>query len=769
MKYPAVYMMEPGAHGEILSIAFAGKGQHQDAGGKVVHCAPNTTSKIISKSISKDGGRAGYRGLVRVQKGAVDSRSTVNCDALILDEASRSDTYPYMEILEDQVTIGHEATVSKIGDEQLFYLQSRGIGKEEAAAMIVSGFIEPIVKELPMEYAVEIEPAHPPRWRARSDDDQPGPRPGGHRTRRARAKRAAEAREPEWVQERRRAAAGAMSALAFPSHTDELWRRTDFRTAQNAIPELNAFASSARARSFDDLPAGILERFARETVGQLGIVVQRDADVVLEQTHPELERQGVVLCSLERAFREHGDKLKPLYGSLIHDDYDWYAAFGAAMRSGGAFVWVPDGVEAAIPIRLFQWIEGAGRVVAPRTVIALGRGARATIVEEQLSAPGDGLSVHVGGTEVFVGEDARLVYGTLQDWGRDVWPTRISGRVWPAAASAVDPDAARRPHGEDEFLFRSRRPGRPGVRARLHVRGRPPALPSAHTAAAPERSHHERPADQVLPQGQGAERVPGADPGERRRPAHRRVSGEPQPAALRHRAGRQHSRARDPRQRRALHARRDDRPRRSGADALSAHAGLPRLDAQRLINRRLLHAGSGSHSARDQSASVARRDRAHDRVTMNIAATGGATAASRAAIRSNGRARSIPDPARHRFQPLIYLDSAATSQKPEAVLAAMDATTGTCNANIHRGVYRIAEATALYEDAPPGRGVINASSPRELVFTRNSTEITSWPTRGAARRPPGRRIVLTEMEHHSNLVPGTRWRPERGVELRSFP
>src|SRR5881296_2850410 len=156
MKYPSVYMVEPGAHGEILSIAFAGKGQHQDAGGKVVHAAPHTTSKIISKSISKDGGRAGYRGLVKVVKGASDCRSTVNCDALLLDEASRSDTYPYMEIEEDKVSIGHEATVSKIGDEQLFYLQSRGISKDEAAGMIVSGFIEPIVKELPMEYAVEM-------------------------------------------------------------------------------------------------------------------------------------------------------------------------------------------------------------------------------------------------------------------------------------------------------------------------------------------------------------------------------------------------------------------------------------------------------------------------------------------------------------------------------------------------------------------------------------------------------------------------------------
>ena len=156
MKYPAVYMVGRGAHAEILSIAFAGKGQHQDAGGKVVHAAPDTTSNVISKSISKDGGRAGYRGLVKVTKGSKGCKSTVKCDALILDEDSRSDTYPYMEIEEDMVSIGHEATVSKIGDEQLFYLMSRGIPQDEAAAMIVSGFIEPITKELPMEYAVEM-------------------------------------------------------------------------------------------------------------------------------------------------------------------------------------------------------------------------------------------------------------------------------------------------------------------------------------------------------------------------------------------------------------------------------------------------------------------------------------------------------------------------------------------------------------------------------------------------------------------------------------
>ncbi|MCS6827056.1 MAG: Fe-S cluster assembly protein SufB [Caldilinea sp.] len=156
MKYPAVYMMGPKAHGEILSIAFAGRGQHQDAGGKVIHAAPYTSSKIVSKSISKDGGRASYRGLLRVAKGAHHSKSNVVCDALLLDEHSRSDTYPYIEIEEEQVSVGHEASVSKIGEEQLFYLMSRGIGEDEAAAMIVGGFIEPLVKELPMEYAVEM-------------------------------------------------------------------------------------------------------------------------------------------------------------------------------------------------------------------------------------------------------------------------------------------------------------------------------------------------------------------------------------------------------------------------------------------------------------------------------------------------------------------------------------------------------------------------------------------------------------------------------------
>lgn len=156
MKYPAIYLMEPGARGETLSIAFAGKGQHQDAGAKMVHCAPHTYSRVVSKSISKGGGRASYRGLAKVANGATHCKSNVVCDALILDSHSRSDTYPYIEIDEDDVTIEHEASVSKIGEEQLFYLMSRGLSEAEASSMIVTGFIEPLVKELPMEYAVEM-------------------------------------------------------------------------------------------------------------------------------------------------------------------------------------------------------------------------------------------------------------------------------------------------------------------------------------------------------------------------------------------------------------------------------------------------------------------------------------------------------------------------------------------------------------------------------------------------------------------------------------
>jgi Fe-S cluster assembly protein SufB len=156
MKYPSCYLMGEGARGEVLSIAYAGPGQHQDAGGKIIHAAPHTSSRIVSKSISKGSGRSSYRGLLRVEKGAHHVKSNVECDALLLDEEARTDTYPYIEIEDERAQIGHEATVSKIGDEQLFYLMSRGLSEDEAATMVVRGFIEPIAKELPLEYAVEL-------------------------------------------------------------------------------------------------------------------------------------------------------------------------------------------------------------------------------------------------------------------------------------------------------------------------------------------------------------------------------------------------------------------------------------------------------------------------------------------------------------------------------------------------------------------------------------------------------------------------------------
>jgi len=156
MKYPSCYLMGEGAHGEVLSIAYAKSGQHQDTGGKVIHVAPNTTSQITSKSISSGTGRSSYRGLCKVHEGATNAKSNVECDALLLDETSRTDTYPYIEIDENQSTVGHEATVSKVGEEQLFYLMSRGMDEEEAMAMVVRGFIEPIAKKLPLEYAIEL-------------------------------------------------------------------------------------------------------------------------------------------------------------------------------------------------------------------------------------------------------------------------------------------------------------------------------------------------------------------------------------------------------------------------------------------------------------------------------------------------------------------------------------------------------------------------------------------------------------------------------------
>lgn len=232
--------------------------------------------------------------------------------------------------------------------------------------------------------------------------------------------RAGKASEPAWALDQRRAAAGTARALGFPARDHELWRRIDFRTLEQALPSLDPFRESPITRNLDDLPATLLERLGGES-GRVGLVIQRNAGVAVEQTAPELAKQGVIVCSLDRALVRHGDLLRERLGTLIEPDYDGYAALGAALRSGGSFVFVPDGVEAALPIRLFDWLEGGGALAAPRTVIVLGKNARATIVHEQLSDTADGIAFHLGGTEVFLGEDSKLVYGTLQEWGGHVY------------------------------------------------------------------------------------------------------------------------------------------------------------------------------------------------------------------------------------------------------------------------------------------------------------------------------------------------------------
>lgn len=234
------------------------------------------------------------------------------------------------------------------------------------------------------------------------------------------AARARDAREGAWASERRRAAAGTLSALKRPRRDEELWRRTDFGSLEQALHTLDPFATGPAARNVDDLPAPVLERIASEA-GSVALVVQQGGGTVLEQTHPELAKQGVTVCSFDRATREHEGLIRERYGSLLHDDYDWYAALNAAIHSGGAFVHVPKGVRAALPVRLFHWLGGAGAMSAPRSLVVVEEGAEITVIEEQLSEPAEGAAFHCGGTEVFVGANARLTFATLQDWGRNVF------------------------------------------------------------------------------------------------------------------------------------------------------------------------------------------------------------------------------------------------------------------------------------------------------------------------------------------------------------
>jgi len=232
--------------------------------------------------------------------------------------------------------------------------------------------------------------------------------------------RAAKNDEPAWAIAQRSAAAANAKTLGFPKREHELWRRIDFRTLEQSLGALDPWRAAPPTRNLDDLPAPLLERLGGEA-GRIGLLVQRNTAVVIEQTAPELARKGVIVCSLDRALVDHAPLVRERLGAMIDPDYDGYAALGAALRTGGAFVYVPDGVEAAVPIRIFHWLDGAHVLSAPRSVIVLGRNARATIVEEELSEEAGDVSFHLGGTEVFLGEDAKLVYGTLQEWGGNVY------------------------------------------------------------------------------------------------------------------------------------------------------------------------------------------------------------------------------------------------------------------------------------------------------------------------------------------------------------
>jgi len=230
-------------------------------------------------------------------------------------------------------------------------------------------------------------------------------------------RRAEEQREAAWVLARRRAAAEQMRAMSFPSFNDELWRRTDFRSLNAEIEKLDPFAPVQPLRELAELPAPLRAQGQEESA----LVVQWNGEVVLGRLPKALERQGVIVSSLDNAAREHAAPLEPHLGALLEDNYDWYTAYGGAVRSGGAFVYVPDGVEAALPIQLLHWMDRGGVVTAPRTVVVLGRGARATVIEEQRSSTVEATSFHLGGTEVFLGDESRLIFATHQDWGRNVY------------------------------------------------------------------------------------------------------------------------------------------------------------------------------------------------------------------------------------------------------------------------------------------------------------------------------------------------------------
>ncbi len=527
MKYPAVILKEPGAHGEVLSIAFAGEGQHQDAGAKITHMAPNTTSVITSKSISRGGGRASYRGLLRVNPGAKGAKSKVVCDALILDEDSRSDTYPYINIGENEVDIGHEATVSKLGEEQLFYLRSRGLSESRGRR-----------DDRRRLRRADHEGA---AARVRGRDEPPDPAADGRLGRLMAA----------WLEERRNEARAALASTPLPTLKDENWRYTSLRGI-----DFDAFATVAGERRGIGARRPRCSAISRPRASSCSAA----SDVVHVRLDDEVRAAGVVLSSLTDAVESHGELVDRHLGSVL-DLRDRFIAENSATWSGGAFVYVPAGVTVGTAAAARRREPRGGRAHD----LAHARGRRGGRAPDADRGAGTGRA-RLPQRRARARARRRRRGRPRADAGaapRDVPLQRGTGRDRARRDAALVLARPRRQARQGPPGVAPRRPRLDGARDR-HLRARrAPAPRSRHLAGARRAERGQRPRLQgraARPRALGLARD---HQGRAGRAGHGRLPGEPQPAALGPRARRLDPGPPDPRQRRALHACGDGQPGRS--------------------------------------------------------------------------------------------------------------------------------------------------------------------------------------------------------------
>ena len=454
VKFPSIYLRGEGASADIISVAVAGRGQHQDTGAKAIHLAPNTTSRIVSKSVSKDGGRATYRGQLKVAPGATGVVASVRCDALMLDDQSRSDTYPYIDIQEDDTTMTHEATVGKISADQIFYLMSRGLTENEAQNLVIQGFLEVFTKELPDGVRHRVQPAREagdgglarvtststPSGEAvpASKSDTPG-RPGrpaahpptsrsGFADRALAEALASERDEPRWLRAERIAAAAAFEAL--PTESNQLYTPyVDLRGA--VLDEVRPWVRTASAPA-----AGTPSRLPD---GVDGLIDMREDGVVALALSPAATAAGVTLETFGAALARDPDGFRgDLEGGHTLPENDKLAQLVRGFWSQGVRLVVPDRLRLAHPI-LVRWASGdPGRALITRTIVRLGAGADISLVEEQVPsgaevecAAGETVpqGLFCGTTEVVLG------HGCSPGSRRDPGPRAAPGRV-PASVRA---------------------------------------------------------------------------------------------------------------------------------------------------------------------------------------------------------------------------------------------------------------------------------------------------------------------------------------------